>query len=628
MEQLTSRQKKLAVILYSKNDFITAKDLSYAVQVSVRTIKTEISIISAVLTKYGCKVISKNNMGYRLIAEQNKSLIDLFQEDLKRESMSQQERVNFLLQKLLVVDYHVQLEDLAQELYVSKSSINNLIRMVKEYLKKYRLTLVRRPNYGILIEGTEIDKRLAISEVFFHSNSNAEYNIKNSELVKTEESRKEYDSLVEYVRTACHKYKIEISDYTIYNLAVHIQVAIRRCIFYNYVIVPECVLASMQNTIEFKAATDIVRFIEQDNQFLMPMGEVVYLAQHISAKRTVIDTSLSSEYTKKLDQCIQLILSEINDNFGFDFMEDGELYRNLFLHIPAMLIRLKYHMPLRNPLVQDNMRRYLFATKVCHSACAIIEHMFQIQIEINEFGYLLLYFNLAISKFEANKPLQIAILTGRGRPETLMYSNELKEYFSSRKYVLTDIDHVEVENKYDLIVTTYLFENSEKYPVVLIHQDNYLEEVTKKVNHLRYYNFDFECFFSTDNCIFDLEGNNKEEVLDAFYEVLRKREVINEVPSDFQRMRCDGIGNGIVHFQDLYRIVRKNVCIVCTLKKTVYWDDDMVRVLILIKTKKNKDKDLYNLCRLVSRWGNNTQKVMELIKDKQFNILDGGIGDD
>ena len=83
----------------------------------------------------------------------------------------------------------------------------------------------------------------------------------------------------------------------------------------------------------------------------------------------------------------------------------------------------------------------------------------------------------------------------------------------------------------------------------------------------------------------------------------------------------DELGNGIVHFQDSYRIVRKSMFYVCTLKKPVYWDKELVRVLVLTKTKKEHDKDLYNLCRVVSKWANDKSKVNKLLKNSSFEEL-------
>ena len=159
--------------------------------------------------------------------------------------------------------------------------------------------------------------------------------------------------------------------------------------------------------------------------------EIDFIAEHIKSKRILDVVLLSDSEIRKLKQCIEVMYLEINNNFGFDFTLDSELYQYLYLHIPQMVRRLQAHMTIRNTSVIDNKRRYLFATKVTHSACAVIEQYYNVRVDLNEFGYLLLYFNLAITKFEVNKIIKIGIFTGRSRPESMMYLNEVREQFPS-----------------------------------------------------------------------------------------------------------------------------------------------------------------------------------------------------
>lgn len=83
----------------------------------------------------------------------------------------------------------------------------------------------------------------------------------------------------------------------------------------------------------------------------------------------------------------------------------------------------------------------------------------------------------------------------------------------------------------------------------------------------------------------------------------------------------DELGNGIIHMQDSYRILKKNMCYFCLLKKSVYYDRDPIRVIIITKTKRDHDKDLYNLCRIISKWANDKQKVNNFVKNRDYKEL-------
>ncbi|MGN1344293.1 MAG: PTS sugar transporter subunit IIA, partial [Traorella sp.] len=282
--------------------------------------------------------------------------------------------------------------------------------------------------------------------------------------------------------------------------------------------------------------------------------------------------------------------------------------------------RLKNHMTIRNPLVNDNMRRYLFATKITHSICEIIEQFYYVEVDLNEFGYLLLYVNLEVIRFELNKPIKIALLSGRGRPEAVMIAYEIKERFSSHKYQIEEVKKVK-PNTYDLAISTYKVDEQCDCPIIIINNDNYIEIIREKLNELRYQRLDLSVFCKEEYCTFNLDGATKEEVLHNFYQELKRKQLIKDIPDKNIKLLDDELGNGIVHFQDSYRIIKKNMFYVCTLKKSIFWGKDMVRILILIKTKKEYDKDLYNICRVVSKWANDITKVNKLLKNQNFNDL-------
>ena len=89
-----------------------------------------------------------------------------------------------------------------------------------------------------------------------------------------------------------------------------------------------------------------------------------------------------------------------------------------------------------------------------------------------------------------------------------------------------------------------------------------------------------------------------------------------QIPNSANEFIDDEIGNGIVHFQDSYRIVRKNMWFICTLKKPIYWDKQSVKILMLTKTKKENDKELYNLCRIVSKWSNDLTLINDFLRNQ------------
>lgn len=629
MELLHKKQSLLLSQLLETNESMTSYQLSLSLGVSVRTVKTYIQVINEYIMPFGMKICSQPGEGYWLEKEDHVDMISIYGLMDKNIALKYNdipkynyERINYIIKKLLVVDYPLKIENLMDEIFVSRSTLTADLKEVRKLLAKFHLKVISRANYGIVIEGSEIDKRLCICEYFFHNNQKFKYTIDSENMFNTGKNKKEYNQIVDAIQDVCTRFSIDMSDFSLNNLAIHISIGMRRCMIYNYVKVEDNVVVLYQDTVEFQAATALVKYLEWQFHCMLPIGETIYYAMHFQSKRIKEENKLNHEEERKLTECLHIILSEITNNFELDFEHDQVLYQYLYMHIPLMIQRLQNHMVIRNPLVHDNLRRYLFATKVTHSAVAVIEQMYNIAIDINEFGYLLLYFNMAIMSLEHKKKIRIGFVSGRGRPESIMYLNEIRENLPQDRFQVIAIDKNDLLTiDVDFLITTYTINQTFKTPVYLIKNDLYLNEIREQLNHLQYMNLDFENYFKKEYCFFNMLGTTKEDVLQNLYHLFYKRGYINDIPQYNQRFKDDELGNGIVHFQDLYRIIRKEMCFFIVLKHSVLWDKDIVRVLIITKTKKYGDKDLPALCRLVSRWANRADKVEQLITNQDFDSL-------
>lgn len=611
MNNLTKRNIKLLKILYDAGDYISSIRLADELDISIRTVKSEIKSINAIIALTNSFIISKYGKGYllKLSNQFDKSLVE--GKRFNHFFDSNQDRIIYILRKLLLADNYIKIEKLADDLYISRGLLTKILKDVRSQLIRFQLSIVNKPNYGILIKGNEKDKRLAISDYFFHSDIelNTEY---LKDFSKIGYNKQKNRDLFKYIDEILYKYKIDLSEYSVNNLIVHLYITLSR-IHSGHQIEISNELNS-KNSVEYKAARELLDYFRTKINIDVTCEEIDFIAEHIKSKRILDVVLLSDSEIRKLKQCIEVMYLEINNNFGFDFTLDSELYQYLYLHIPQMVRRLQAHMTIRNTSVIDNKRRYLFATKVTHSACAVIEQYYNVRVDLNEFGYLLLYFNLAITKFEVNKIIKIGIFTGRSRPESMMYLNEVREQFPSRKY---DIENIQkISEDYDLIISLYKCDTEVSCPLVIIENDDYMNKVQKIVYEIRYQNLNINKYLQDEYIYFNLEGETKADVCRNFYKLLYDRHLITDIPNSANEFIDDEIGNGIVHFQDSYRIVRKNMWFICTLKKPIYWDKQSVKILMLTKTKKENDKDLYNLCRIVSKWSNDLTLINDFLRNQ------------
>lgn len=95
-----------------------------------------------------------------------------------------------------------------------------------------------------------------------------------------------------------------------------------------------------------------------------PEQEVRYLAIHLASKQTsqnfVIDSDVQDAVTEMLEEIYQI--------FQMDFRDDLELILSLSTHLVPLIIRIKYGMRLKNPLLKEIRQRYSLAYTIAVQA--------------------------------------------------------------------------------------------------------------------------------------------------------------------------------------------------------------------------------------------------------------------
>ncbi|WP_342508615.1 BglG family transcription antiterminator [Sporosarcina sp. FSL K6-2383] len=612
---------------------LTSTDLSLVVDTSVRTVKTDISNLKVKLSDYGITIHSKPNQGYKLNYE-NADSITFLTNQLKSMNVERlytfkknnYERVFYVLRRLLLKDVYIKLDVLANDMFISRSTLNADMIEVKKVLNKYELKLTSKANHGIMIQGTEINKRMCIAEYYYHNNTKLGYESKNESSYFKEHNDKYIQTIESILRIVCEEYLIVLSDFSIKNIAIHIFISIQRNLSGNKISVPNTYLKKIRTKEIFKASENLSMRLNALFGCNFQEVDSAYIFMHIESKQLLNDsTSITNEQQTEVKKVLENIYAEIKSNFDIDISEDKTLNQFLALHIPQMIKRIRNNMVIRNPVVHENLQKYIFATKVTISATEIIQNHYDVQINLDEFGYLVLYFNVALRNLQKNKKITIGLMSGRGRAETIMYINEIKENFSDEKYELINYDSKEKAISHlddiDILVSSYEVELSRNILQVAIEKGNYINEIREYTNKTDLYKLNIENYFQPQFSDFYLEGKDKESVLSNLVKKLQSLDIIkSEVQMDMPFVAHE-IGNNIVHLQDLYKICRKSFCFIAVLENPIIWDKDIIRVLFIIKTKRDGDHNLSILCDMFSKWTSNKENVNRLIQNKDYDLF-------
>lgn len=159
------RQEKIVEYLYMKKQAIAPKALAAAFQISERTLANDIKWLKEIGVTEGFTINRIRAAGYQL------EITDLttFRRYLTRltrqeqvDSSSPQERIKNVELLLLFHEEYITMQQIAEWLDVSLSTVKADIKQVEQFCERYGLTLFSKAHYGLRIIGSESKKRRAI----------------------------------------------------------------------------------------------------------------------------------------------------------------------------------------------------------------------------------------------------------------------------------------------------------------------------------------------------------------------------------------------------------------------------------------------------------------------------------
>ncbi len=161
----------LSTLIRQNGAFCSSEYLAHKAMASVRTVKSDIGELNDLLNEDGsCYIESAKSKGYRLVTEDPEKYealcetVRVCQIIFRDQPIEKANRKLFILQTLLAGEA-VKIDDLADSLYVSRSTLKEDMSWVGDFLRSFRLEPASVPGRGLVIRGRERDIRSAMLEV-------------------------------------------------------------------------------------------------------------------------------------------------------------------------------------------------------------------------------------------------------------------------------------------------------------------------------------------------------------------------------------------------------------------------------------------------------------------------------
>lgn len=619
-------------LLMNRAEFMTSKEICNHLSISGRTLRDDLSKFKDTLIKNGIQIISKRGTGYRLKIIDEDKYYSFIHTLLKEEENSQsilpvypEDRLNYLLRRFLSQEDYLKLDDIAEEILISRSTLNNDMKEVRERLKFFNLYFVSKPGYGTKVEGNEMNKRSCILQYFFHTEN------LGTTLMKQRHMNENQEKVRDLLFETLNEKDFRLTDIGFQNLVIHISIALLRRNEHSN---EEYVMyQNLKRKKEFEIATYLVKKINKAFQIELKEIEIYYITIHLLGKKAM-QSNREATITEEVEMILQLIFLEIKNDYAYDFSADFELYTVLALHVQPMLNRLKYGLVIQNPLLEEIKKENFAAFELAITSAKVIKKELNYDLSEAEMGYLALHFALAMErsqkKEKKKKNIIIVCASGAGSSQILLYKvqqrfkESLDKILVTEMYKLNSID----QKEYDFILSTVPIQIPTEVPVIevqyflndkdVINISNEILQEMKEMDFVDKY-FNDQLFFK------NIEGNSKEEVIQNMIEKIRG---YKKIPPNFKKLVLEReafatteYGNMIAIPHPMSPVSDETFVSVGILKKAIHWENKKVRYIFLTSVKKNSQEDLHLFYETISALVLDTAVMQEFEKEMTIKNL-------
>ena len=545
-EKMNSRQIKFLKLLKEQSEYKPASFFAKWLSVSTKTIYSDINALYSFLQENGLDLDSSPRNGIKLLDAKNNlnKLIDEISDENKRDEYSPVNRRFSIIRKILLENKNTTLENLSNDFLVSKTSLYQDLGVINEVFERQN-TKLKVTNIGIVSIGTEIDLQKSIKDYVFEDDKDDSLLDLKSKLELLFD-RQHIDYVFHLLLEDYNELTNDVSIYYLKSIIVILLIQIVRLKYGYHVKTEETFLFNNIRYMEtYVVANSIVEMLQQNLNLYFKNADIEYLCRQLFAHR--ITNSLKTgqnEYADLVNEIIE-VMSKIEK---IDLRQDKHLYKSLIYHVPAMILRLKKGIKIKNPLLENIKEQYTELFTIVWYALSLIE--------------LPAKDNIELSRIEK---LYLADLSHVDLIITSVDLDNINVPYVRVSPVVTNEDYINIMDAYKKHI---LFK----------------EEVLRE---LKNFSAPYLSQFINPTLI-QIKKNykNKKECLENLIQELENREYVNEKFRDsiFNRERagvtCMDSGVALPH-ADPSTIITSSISIL-TLDKPVDWGGNLVSLIIMV----------------------------------------------
>ena len=579
---MNTRALSIIKILLNSVEPVSSLALSQEIGCSTKTIQNEIKEVNKELKN--CEIVSIRGIGYKIEG----NLDDI---DIKNSDLYDYDRVEYIIKKIINISSTdkdtIKLEDLADSMYVSLSTVKNDLKEVKKILNEYNLKISSKHKQGICIEASEED---IIKFIINYSNK-----VDNSLSIKD-----------------------FLNNNIIENLFSIKKILLDTLNYENMILTDN----------EFKNIVNYISiYLSRNNT-----NQSDFIKEYIKKYKSKKEKPISEDEQLLIRKAIKEFCRDLNIATSINLSHDKIFEECLFNHICNLYKRADLGINQYEITAGEIKLKYPFAFELGKIAKKTIEKNLNMEISEDEVENIALHIGGAlerIDKRDEKKVYRTIIVCTSGVGTSMLIKSKLENIFKGKLEIIKVIpsyliDYVNVLD-IDFVISTVEvnLENVNVIKVSPMLTDKEIKLIEKYIETENVYiDLDIQNLFSSELFFKDIKAETRSQVIDIMSKKLVEKGYIDDTmrQSYFERetIATTEIGNMVAIPHGAKGEVYENKVAIGILKEPISWEVGKVRLVIMLALDKEKILDYEEVFSKIYKRVDSIAKVISICENKSY----------
>lgn len=579
---MNTRALSIIKILLNSVEPVSSLALSQEIGCSTKTIQNEIKEVNKELKN--CEIVSIRGIGYKIEG----NLDDI---DIKNSDLYDYDRVEYIIKKIINISSTdkdtIKLEDLADSMYVSLSTVKNDLKEVKKILNEYNLKISSKHKQGICIEASEED---IIKFIINYSNK-----VDNSLNIKD-----------------------FLNNNIIENLFSIKKILLDTLSYENMILTDN----------EFKNIVNYISiYLSRNNT-----NQSDFIKEYIKKYKSKKEKPISEDEQLLIRKAIKEFCRDLNIATSINLSHDKVFEECLFNHICNLYKRADLGINQYEITAGEIKLKYPFAFELGKIAKKTIEKNLNMEISEDEVENIALHIGGAlerIDKRDEKKVYKTIIVCTSGVGTSMLIKSKLENIFKGKLEIIKVIpsyliDYINVLD-IDFVISTVEvnLENVNVIKVSPMLTDKEIKLIEKYIETENVYiDLDIQNLFSSELFFKDIKAETRSQVIDIMSKKLVEKGYIDDTmrQSYFERetIATTEIGNMVAIPHGAKGEVYENKVAIGILKEPISWEVGKVRLVIMLALDKEKILDYEEVFSKIYKRVDSIAKVISICENKSY----------